>query len=192
MYKRQGFTPGFEFPANFPIESAQSGDKLYVAFGNGVAIFDVSNPSAVQVLATIPIPGANPVNIDVAGDMLYVVSNSPDPVLISIDVSGLSPPISPLTPIPIQTTSLPSGSRPLGVAATNTSVVIADEDLGILVESLLLLGDVNQDGMVDFLDIPSFIGVVTAGGTQAEADIDQNGFVDFLDIPLFIDILTGS
>ena len=187
-----GFSPGYSRPANFPVESAQSGDKLYVAFGNGVAIFDVSNPSAVQVLATIPIPGANPVNIDVAGDMLYVVSNSPDPVLISIDVSGLSPPISPLTPIPIQTTSLPSGSRPLGVAATNTSVVIADEDLGILVESLLLLGDVNQDGMVDFLDIPSFIGVVTAGGTQAEADIDQNGFVDFLDIPLFIDILTGS
>ena len=187
-----GFTPGFEFPANFPIESAQSGDKLYVAFGNGVAIFDVSNPSAVQVLATIPIPGANPVNIDVAGDMLYVVSNSPDPVLISIDVSGLSPPISPLTPIPIQTTSLPSGSRPLGVAATNTSVVIADEDLGILVESLLLLGDVNQDGMVDFLDIPSFIGVVTAGGTQAEADIDQNGTVDFLDIAPFIGILAGS
>ena len=55
-----------------------------------------------------------------------------------------------------------------------------------------LLGDVNMDGDVDFLDIPFFIDVITNGGDQAEADIDGSGVVDFLDIPLFVNILTGA
>ena len=55
-----------------------------------------------------------------------------------------------------------------------------------------LLGDVDMDGDVDFLDIPFFIDVITNGGDQAEADIDGNGVVDFLDIPLFVNILTGA
>ena len=179
-----GFSPGSDAPANFPIESAQSGDTLYVASGNGVSVFDVSNPNAVQTLALIPL-NTNPVNIDVVGNMLYVVGNLPAPTLTTIDVSVLSSP-SFLTRI------LPAGSRPLGVAATSTSVVVADENLGILVESLLLLGDVNQDGTVDFFDIAPFIEVLTVAGTQAEADIDQNGAVNFFDIAPFIEILSAN
>ena len=179
-----GFSPGFDSPANFPIESAQSGDTLYVASGNGVSVFDTSNPNAVQTLAQIPL-NTNPVNIDVVGDMLYVVGNSPTPTLTSIDVSVLSSPV-------IQTTILPSGSRPLGVAATNTSVVIADSNLGILVETLLLLGDVNQDGVVGFSDIGPFVTVLLTGSMQAEADIDQNGTVGFSDIGPFVEIVLGD
>ena len=55
-----------------------------------------------------------------------------------------------------------------------------------------LIGDVNLDGMVDFLDIPEFIARVTGGEFQAEADINGDGDVDFLDIPEFIDLLTGA
>ena len=55
-----------------------------------------------------------------------------------------------------------------------------------------LLGDVNMDGMIDFLDIPEFIARVTGGEFQAEADINGDGDVDFLDIPEFIDLLTGA
>ena len=179
-----GFSLGFRSPANFPIESAQSGDTLYVASGDGVAVFDTSNPNAVKTLALIPL-NTNPVNIDVVGNMLYVVGNSPVPTFTSIDVSVLSSPV-------FQTTFLPSDSDPLGVAATNTSVVIADAELGVLVETLLLLGDVNQDGMVNFLDISPFIGILSSGDIQAEADIDQNGTVNFLDIAPFIGILAGS
>ena len=179
-----GFSPGFRKPANFPIESAQSGDTLYVASGDGVAVFDTSNPNAVKTLALIPL-NTNPVNIDVVGNMLYVVGNSPIATFTSIDVSVLSSPV-------LQTTFLPAGSDPLGVAATSTSVVIADAELGVLVETLLLLGDVNQDGMVNFLDISPFIGLLSAGDTQAEADIDQNGTVNFLDISPFIGILAGN
>ena len=55
-----------------------------------------------------------------------------------------------------------------------------------------LIGDVNLDGMVDFLDIPEFIARVTGGEFQTEADINGDGDVDFLDIPEFIDLLTGA
>ena len=56
--------------------------------------------------------------------------------------------------------------------------------------NIMLLGDVNLDDDVNFLDIPAFIGVITGGGFQIEADINKDGAVDFLDIPLFIDLLT--
>ena len=65
-------------------------------------------------------------------------------------------------------------------------------DYALSVNSLsdFLLGDVNVDGTVDFLDIAPFIAVLTAGGSdQAEADINGDGIVDFLDIAPFIAIL---
>ena len=55
-----------------------------------------------------------------------------------------------------------------------------------------LLGDANLDSTVNFLDISSFIVLLTTGAFQAEADIDQNGVVDFLDISPFVAILSGS
>ncbi len=53
-----------------------------------------------------------------------------------------------------------------------------------------LLGDCNQDGVVDFLDIAPFIALLTTGDYLDEADCDRNGVVNFLDIAPFIDILT--
>ena len=55
-----------------------------------------------------------------------------------------------------------------------------------------VLGDVNQDGDVDFLDISSFISLLSSGEFSCEADIDQNGAVDFGDIAPFIALLSGS
>ena len=60
-----------------------------------------------------------------------------------------------------------------------------------LVPSDVLLGDVNLDGVVNFLDISPFIGILSTGEFQAEADIDQNGVVNFLDISPFITVLAG-
>ena len=54
-----------------------------------------------------------------------------------------------------------------------------------------LLGDVNLDGLVNFLDISPFIAVLSGGDFQAEADCDQSGFVNFLDIAPFIGILSS-
>ena len=55
----------------------------------------------------------------------------------------------------------------------------------------VLLGDVNLDGQVDFLDVTPFTGVLATGTFQAEADIDQSGEVDFLDISPFIVLLSS-
>ena len=56
----------------------------------------------------------------------------------------------------------------------------------------ILLGDVNLDGAVNFLDIPPFISLLASGTFQAEADCNESGTVDFQDIPAFIAILSGS
>ena len=54
-----------------------------------------------------------------------------------------------------------------------------------------LLGDVNKDGVVDFLDISPFISLLSTGEFQDEADIDSSGTVDFLDISPFIVLLSS-
>ena len=54
-----------------------------------------------------------------------------------------------------------------------------------------ILGDVSMNGVVDFNDIPPFVGVLLATPVvfQCEADCDENGIIDFNDIPFFVDIL---
>ena len=54
----------------------------------------------------------------------------------------------------------------------------------------ILLGDTNLNGEVNFLDIASFIEILTSGPFLAEADTNQDGGVNFLDIASFIAILT--
>ena len=53
----------------------------------------------------------------------------------------------------------------------------------------IILGDCNQDGVVNFADIPTFISILIAGTFLAEADINEDGMVTFADIPDFIAIL---
>ena len=55
-----------------------------------------------------------------------------------------------------------------------------------------LLGDVNLDTVVDFLDISPFILRLSTNEFQFEADIDGSGSVDFLDISPFIILLSGT
>jgi len=56
----------------------------------------------------------------------------------------------------------------------------------------ILLGDVNMDGTVNFLDIVPFIGFLSRGEFKAEADLDQSGIVDFRDIVPFIGVLSAG
>lgn len=58
--------------------------------------------------------------------------------------------------------------------------------------SPVLLGDVNQDEVVNFSDIPSFIEVLQAGIFLPEADLNQDGEVNFEDIPRFVEILQAQ
>jgi len=53
----------------------------------------------------------------------------------------------------------------------------------------VLLGDCNVDGVVNFVDIASFIAVLSSGGYLPEADVDENQDVNFEDISVFVEIL---
>ena len=55
----------------------------------------------------------------------------------------------------------------------------------------IILGDVDQDGVVTFLDIPAFIDALISGMFVDQADVNQDGVVDFSDIPVFIAILNN-
>ncbi len=52
--------------------------------------------------------------------------------------------------------------------------------------TVVLLGDVNRDGVVNFLDLSPFITLLSTGTFQAEADMNEDGVVNFFDIAFFI------
>ena len=60
----------------------------------------------------------------------------------------------------------------------------------LFIEPEFLRGDCNLDGVVNFSDIPSFIGIISVSNYLAEADINGDGAVSFLDIGPFIALLS--
>ncbi len=64
--------------------------------------------------------------------------------------------------------------------------------VALATELPILLGDVNLDGAVTFLDIAPLIEILTLGTYQAEADVDQSGEVNFQDLGPFIGLLSGT
>ena len=54
----------------------------------------------------------------------------------------------------------------------------------------VLLGDVNQDGQVNLLDVHPFVELIDNGGFLAEADVNQDGAVNLLDVAPLVDLLT--
>ena len=55
----------------------------------------------------------------------------------------------------------------------------------------ILLCDVNQDGLLNFLDIAPFIEILAANTFLPQADCNLDGAVNFLDIAPFIAILAN-
>ena len=75
------------------------------------------------------------------------------------------------------------GSREDAFDSSATLTVTLTSEVG--------LGDCNQDGIVNFLDIAPFIAILSAGDFLDQADINQDGIVDFLDINPFIALLSS-
>lgn len=69
---------------------------------------------------------------------------------------------------------------------------IGSASLTVDPDTMPILGDVNLDSFVNFLDIAPFISALSSGGDQLEADCNQDCAVNFLDIAPFILILTGQ
>ena len=82
---------------------------------------------------------------------------------------------------------LPAGET-LRLAATSGSVNIQ----GLTVQFVIVKGDVDLDGDVDFEDIPWFVAALLGATGQAEADCDCDGDIDFNDVPVLVDILLGN
>ena len=60
------------------------------------------------------------------------------------------------------------------------------------ITDVVLLGDVDLNGEVNFFDVFPFITILAEGTFQAEADCDESGAVEFSDISAFIAILSGT
>lgn len=84
------------------------------------------------------------------------------------------------------------GSPDLGAYELGKAVPVYGVGGNLGVDAAVLLGDCNQDGVVDFLDIAPMIEFLTNGPYLEEADCNQDGLVNFLDIGPFIGILTGD
>ena len=78
------------------------------------------------------------------------------------------------------------------IAANAGNVGIRTINFTVTTPVSVLLGDINMDGSIDFLDIAPFIALLGNGDFKAEADVDQSGDVDFLDISPFIALLSGG
>ena len=62
----------------------------------------------------------------------------------------------------------------------------------VFVSQIIILGDCNLDGVVDFLDINPFISILSSDSFLDQADCNRDGVVNFLDIAPFIGILAGN
>ena len=56
---------------------------------------------------------------------------------------------------------------------------------------IVLIGDVNLDGVVNLLDVGPFVALLTSGTFQAEADINEDGEVNLLDVGPFVQLLSN-
>lgn len=115
----------------------------------------------------------------------YFIEGVADPFLRDVDNNGDTDPRFGI--------ALPGGL--LAVPSTTFTSVGTVTLRGVALQfsdGSFLLGDINIDGTVNFLDISPFIQLLTSGGAQAEGDINGDGAVSFLDIAGFITILTSA
>ena len=54
-----------------------------------------------------------------------------------------------------------------------------------------LLGDQNQDGVTDILDVVAGVNMILTGETNMIFDINQDGVVNILDVVLLVNIILG-
>ena len=82
--------------------------------------------------------------------------------------------------------------REVPIQAIQPDGTVSPDDFVILNEvTVVVPGDVDRNGEVDFSDIAPFISLLSVGEYQAEADINRDGIVDFDDISPFIILLSA-
>ena len=92
------------------------------------------------------------------------------------------------------TIDLPAGMTIDGYNAISVWCVAFDVSFGdgtFEAPAPVLVGDVNEDGVVNFMDIPPFIDILISGEFLPRADFNQDGAVNFLDIAPLVAILSA-
>ena len=102
------------------------------------------------------------------GNVTVIAANLPDTLSVTgpYFVSGSNPPVA-LD----------------GFVTTVTAVATVSTSFDV--------GDVNQDGNVNLLDVSPFIDLISIGVFQCEADLNGDGVVNLLDVDPFIAVLSG-
>ncbi|MAO82735.1 MAG: hypothetical protein CMH50_02485 [Myxococcales bacterium] len=65
-------------------------------------------------------------------------------------------------------------------------------DNGYCEETNDLLGDINQDNMINILDILSVVNLILNGNFEDMADMNQDQFVNVIDILLIVEIILNN
>jgi len=105
-------------------------------------------------------------------------------------VSGM-PVVDAINDLQIINAGSPFNELPVQASFVAPSILTADL---IVINSATiepLLGDVNLDGEVNFLDITPFISILSVNDFLEEADANGDGEVNFLDIVPFIALLSS-
>ena len=182
---------------NFTIAA---GESLFVHFNNDA---DPSDPQSVNVET---IGGNFAVPLDAAGAygaQIYIDSrfssgaSIADHVQFSID--GVDNTTADARSTEAEGEVWVDQNEWVSISLDTEMIVVNDASLGNELHSpsdytvvgppQIVLGDVNSDLSVNFLDIGPFIAALTSNTFDAAADIDQNGEVNFLDITPFIMLL---
>ena len=58
--------------------------------------------------------------------------------------------------------------------------------------NMILLGDMNVDGVVDLIDVQPFVELLSSGVFMANGDVNEDGAFDLNDVAPFVGLLTGS
>ncbi len=55
----------------------------------------------------------------------------------------------------------------------------------------VLMGDINQDGFTNLIDVSFFVNLLILGEYLLEADFDKNGVVNLIDIQPFVELISN-
>ena len=59
-------------------------------------------------------------------------------------------------------------------------------------KNVILLGDMNVDGVVNLIDVQPFVELLSSGVFMANGDVNEDGAFDLNDVAPFVGLLTGS
>lgn len=88
----------------------------------------------------------------------------------------------------VQSIGFSLDSSDVGDFGINTPAYVAFDELRLT--PALLLGDINQDGVVDLLDVAPFVDLIVNTEFQSEADINNDGEVNLLDVEPFVKLIS--